>query len=121
MKEYQAEKGMPQLMYRRAQPGHKINAFAPERLIQRFEGKLGDEVYQQAENKDTGEQGSHLAQSGQDEVFNEEEHGHIVCMISTLCVHVKGKYNQSNCLKVFYMISAGHDNMLLSKRYNGRY
>jgi hypothetical protein len=42
-------------------------------------------------------------------------------MISTLCVHVKGKYNQSNCLKVFYMISAGHDNMLLSKRYNGRY
>jgi len=57
-------------------------------------------VYHQAENKDTGEERSHLAQSGQDEVFNEEEHGHVGCMISASSWTVKGKHNQLNCLKL---------------------
>ncbi len=57
------EKGMTELVDGRTQPGQQINA-AAERALHRPEGKLGDKLDQQPENKEAGQQESHLAEGG---------------------------------------------------------
>ena len=76
MEKYQAKKGVPQLVNRRAQPGHQVGALRPHGVAQRFECELGNELYQQPEDKNPQEKRGRLAQRGQKEIFYENQEGH---------------------------------------------